>query len=184
MLVGKTVNLRLMEKEELHILAEWLNNPEFMGEYETQETIADLEKSFSRPDSQWFFIEKKDGTKIGWAAKYLEGNRITIGYGVVPNERGKGYATQAATIIADYLFLTNDIVRIQADTDTENLASQEVLEKVGFKKEGVIRKHFFSSGKWRDSFLYSILREEWKEPKILTKRELESAVLKKKKRKV
>jgi RimJ/RimL family protein N-acetyltransferase len=169
LLEGKTVNLKLMEKEELHILADWLNDPRFMGEYESQESIRDLEKSFGRASSQWFFIEKKDGTKIGWAAKYLVGSQTTVGFGVVPDERCKGYATEATSIIVDYLFLTNNIVRVQADTSTENKASQRVLEKVGFQKEGIIRRHFFSTGKWRDSFLYSILREEWKEPKILTK---------------
>jgi len=137
------------------MLADWLNDPKFMGEYESQETVADLQKSFSRPGSQWFFVMKKDGSRIGWAAQYFEGSR------------GKGYATEAATIIVDYLFLTKNIVRIQADTSTVNLASQRVLEKVGFRKEGIVRNHFFSSGKWRDSNLCSILREEWKEPKIL-----------------
>jgi len=38
-----------------------------------------------------------------------------------------------------------------------------------FKKEGTVRKSFFMRGEWRDAYLYSILREEWKEPKILTK---------------
>jgi len=161
------MNLRLMEKTELHMLADWLNNPRFMGGYESQETIGDLEKSFGRAGSQWFFIEKKDGTKIGWAAKYLVGSQTTIGFGVVPDERCKGYATEAATIIVDYLFLTNNIVRVQADTSTENKASQRFLEKVGFQKEGIIRRHFFSTGKWRDSCLYSILREEWGAPKVL-----------------
>ncbi|MDH5482409.1 MAG: GNAT family N-acetyltransferase [Candidatus Bathyarchaeota archaeon] len=170
MLAGETVNLKLIEKEELHILADWLNDHKFMSEYETQETIADLEKSFGKKGSQWFFVEKKNGTKIGWAAKYLVGKQITIGYGIAPNERGKGYATEAATIIVDYLFLTNKIFRIQVDTSTKNKASQRVIEKVGFQKEGIIRKHFFSSGKWRDSFLYSMLREEWKEPRILTRK--------------
>ena len=169
MLEGKTVNLRVVEKEDLPLFAEWLNDPKFIGEYESQETVADLEKSYSRSGSQWFFIEKKDGTKIGWAAKYLEGERTTIGYGVILKERCKGYATEAATIIVDYLFLTKNVVCIQADTSTLNIASQRVLEKVGFRKDGVIRKDFFSSGKWRDSYLYSILREEWKEPKMLTK---------------
>lgn len=169
LLTGKTVNLRLMETVELHTLADWLNNPRFMGKHESQETTEDLEKSLSRAGSQWFFIEKKDGTKIGWAAKYLVGSQTTVGFGVVPDERCKGYATEAASVIVDYLFLTNNIVRVQADTSTENKASQRVLEKVGFKKEGIIRRHFFSTGKWRDSFLYSILRDEWKEPKILTK---------------
>lgn len=146
-----------------------MNDPAFTGEYESQETVSDLEKSYTRSGSQWFFIENKDGIKIGWAAKYLEGELNTIGYRVVPKERGKGYATETATIIVEYFFLTKDIVRIQADTSTENLASQKLLEKVGFQKEGIIRKHYFSSGKWRDSHLYSIWREEWKKPKILTK---------------
>jgi RimJ/RimL family protein N-acetyltransferase len=44
-----------------------------------------------------------------------------------------------------------------------------VLEKADFKKEGVLRKSAFIRGEWRDLLLYSILREEWKEPKILTK---------------
>ena len=140
-----------------------------MGEYESQESIKDLEESFGRTGSQWFFIEKKDRQKIGWTAKYLIGNLTTIGFGIIPDERCKGCATEAVDLIVDYLFLTNNIVRVQADTGTENKASQRVLEKAGFEKEGIIRSHYFCTGRWRDSFLYSILREEWKEPKILTK---------------
>jgi len=71
--------------------------------------------------------------------------------------------------MVDYLFLSKDIVCIQAHTDVGNIASQKVLEHAGFKKEGIIRKHSFVRGEWRDWSLYSILREEWKEPKILTK---------------
>jgi RimJ/RimL family protein N-acetyltransferase len=71
--------------------------------------------------------------------------------------------------MVDYLFLSKESRRIQAQTDLRNVASQKVLEKVGFKKEGTLRKNFFRRGEWRDTYLYSILREEWKEPKILTK---------------
>jgi RimJ/RimL family protein N-acetyltransferase len=71
--------------------------------------------------------------------------------------------------MVDYLFLSRDIVRIQAHTDLRNVASQKVLEKVGFKKEGTIRKNLFVRGEWRDAYLYSILREEWKDPKTLKK---------------
>jgi len=49
------------------------------------------------------------------------------------------------------------------------MASQKVLQNVGFKKEGTIRKSVFARGEWRDRYLYSILREEWKEPRILAK---------------
>jgi RimJ/RimL family protein N-acetyltransferase len=49
------------------------------------------------------------------------------------------------------------------------VASQKVLENVGFKKEGTFRKEYFVRGEWRDSCTYSILREEWQEPRVLTK---------------
>ena len=87
----------------------------------------------------------------------------------VKGERGKGYGTEAVTMMIDYLFLSRNLVRIQARADLRNIVSQSLLEKVGFKKEGVVRKSMFIYGEWRDMLLYSILREEWKEPKILTK---------------
>jgi RimJ/RimL family protein N-acetyltransferase len=62
-----------------------------------------------------------------------------------------------------------DVSRIQATTSIRNKGSQRVLEKVGFTREGTIRKSV--GGARRDAYLYSILREEWKEPKILTKTE-------------
>jgi ribosomal-protein-alanine N-acetyltransferase len=83
--------------------------------------------------------------------------------------RNKGYGTEAITIIVDYLFLSKQLERIQATTDVTNKPSQRVLEKNQFKKEGIIRKAEFIRGQWRDEYLYSILKEEWKEPRILTK---------------
>jgi RimJ/RimL family protein N-acetyltransferase len=87
----------------------------------------------------------------------------------VPTERGKGYCTEAAQIMLDYLFLSKETVCIQATTHVKNIASQRVLQKVGFKKEGIMRKRFFIQGEWQDIILFSILREEWKEPRILTR---------------
>jgi RimJ/RimL family protein N-acetyltransferase len=60
-----------------------------------------------------------------------------------------------------------DISRIMASPSIKNKGSQRVLQKAGFTKEGTIRNS--ARGTWRDSYLYSILREGWKEPKILTK---------------
>ncbi|UCB61604.1 MAG: hypothetical protein JSW72_08120 [Candidatus Bathyarchaeota archaeon] len=57
---------------------------------------------------------------MGWAATYLVGSQTTVGFGVIPAERNKEYATEAASILVDYLFLTKNIVRLQADTSTTN----------------------------------------------------------------
>lgn len=173
MLEGKTINLRVAERKDLPIIGEWRSNPEFQGEYNVliQESKDELEKRYDNlgPDEKWFLIEKKDGTKIGLVVLELEGGLHELGYGVIPNERRKGYCTEAVKIAVDYLFLSKPTVRIQAHTNVRNKASQRVLEKVGFKKEGTVRKRIFIRGRWRDEFLYSIIRKEWKEPRILEK---------------
>ncbi len=167
------MNLRIIEREDLSLVKKWVNDLEFAGEYEeiSQETKADLEKQYDQlTEGQWFFVEKKDGSRIGYVAHYTVSGKLTeIGYSLVPSERGKGYGTEAIKIVVDYLFLSKDIVRIQANTDPRNAASQRVLEKAEFEKEGIMRKSFFCRGEWRGTTLFSILREEWKEPKVLTK---------------
>jgi RimJ/RimL family protein N-acetyltransferase len=168
-----------MEKEDLPLVTEWFNNPELGGEYFSpmQRTRTEMEKSFESSPSEIrrFIIEKKDGTKIGFIQHFNVqnpmGKIVEVGYALVQSERRKGYCSEATTLMVDYLFLSKDIVRVQAYTNVRNVSSQKVLEKVGFKKEGIVRKNSFVRGKWEDECLYSILREEWKEPKILTKTE-------------
>ncbi len=171
MLEGKRINLKVVEKEDLPLLADWSNNPDYLGDYVwlPQQSKTEWEKRYDAlpPDTKWFFIEKKDGTKIGTMFHWPIGDLLEIGYVLVPSERERGYCTEAVNIVVDYLFLSKDIPRVQAHTDALNMSSQKVLEKVGFKKEGTIRKSGFSRGEWRDLCLYSILREEWKEPRVL-----------------
>jgi RimJ/RimL family protein N-acetyltransferase len=176
LLEGKNVNLRIMEKEDLPLIAEWFNKPEVFGEYNPLHQVSrtEAEKMFENPhEEKSFIIEKKDGSKIGFIGHFyvlhVAGKQLEIGYSLVPSERGKGYCTEATQLMVDYLFLSKDTMRIQAQTDPRNVASNKLLEKVGFKKEGTLRKSFFMRGEWVDSYIYSILREEWKQPKILTK---------------
>ena len=178
MLEGKNVNLRVAEKDDIDFQVEFNNDIDCWGEYDPIEQMSksELMKLFdnlmSAPiDFKVFIIQKKDGTKIGdihyrlvHTCRWME-----ISYGLKPNERGKGYGTEAVQLVVDYLLLSKDLARIQAITDVRNKASQRVLEKAGFQKEGTIRKCLFTRGELRDYYLYSILREEWKQPKILTK---------------
>jgi RimJ/RimL family protein N-acetyltransferase len=179
LLEGKNVNLRVIEKEDVPLLVDWWSNPDFGGEHfsPTQTTRAGMEKFLESTvfETKGFIIEKKDGSKIGyiWHFNLLNSymNMLEIGYGLVPSERGKGYCTEATQLMVDYLFLSKDIVRILATTHPKNVISQKILEKVGFEREGTMRKCYFNRGEWTDMFLFSILREEWKEPKILTRTE-------------
>lgn len=178
MLEGKSVNLKIMEKDEIPIFAEWANKPEFFGRYNplVQMTKTEVEKMLDNPsDFKLFFVEKKDGGKIGFVAHFhvlhlgTGTKQLEIGYSLIPSERGKGYCSEAVKLMVDYLFLSKEVMRIQAQTDMRNVASQKVLEKAGFKKEGALRKNFFLRGEWTDDYMYSIIREDWKEPKILSR---------------
>jgi RimJ/RimL family protein N-acetyltransferase len=170
------VNLRLVEKEDAVKLAEWISSPDFLGEYNglAQMTKTEVEKMLESPDgSRLYFVEKKDGSKVGFIVNFHvshagAGVKLNeIGYSLAPAERGKGYGSEALSLLLDYMFLSIETVRIQATTDVRNKASQRILEKAGFRREGTLRRFFFIRGEWRDIYIYSILREEWGRPKVL-----------------
>lgn len=168
------MNLRVVEKEDLSVLQEWWNDPEFSGAYnplDEQQSKTDIEKRYEKLGAErlWFLILKKDGSKIGFLVLVKGGFGWQIGYVLIPTERGRGYCTEAVKLAVDYLFLAKDIVRVQAGTFIDNVASQRVLEKSGFQREGRIRQGMFAWGRWVDLYVYGILRDEWKEPRILTK---------------
>jgi RimJ/RimL family protein N-acetyltransferase len=158
-----------MQKEDVGFLCETvksqLSKTEAERRFENPSPLAILTERIR------FVIEKKDGTKVGIIAHYLvlPSKRMEIGYDLILNERGKGYGTEAVQIIVDHLFLTMDIVRIQAVTNVENIPSQRVLEKAGFQREGTLRKVSHIRQEYGDAYIYSILRDKWKEPRILTK---------------
>jgi len=182
-LEGKNVNLRIMEKEDASLLVEWWNSLEFQGEFFSvlQKSKTQALKEFENPspvkvamEEREFMIEKKDGTRIGHigCGKDILHDWTGIGYDVVPSERRKGHAREAIQILVDYLFLCKNIPRISVCTDARNIAAIRAAESAGFKREGIVRKGGFAKGKFVDACLLGIFREDWKEPKILTKTQL------------
>ena len=170
-----------MEKDDVDFLVECRNDIDFWGEYvPVGEQISKAEwiKYFDSPSNlgiliehNTFIVQKKGGTKIGLIYNRLNQpyKWMEIGYFFAPSERGKGYGTEAVQLMVDYLFLSKELTRIHAIADVRNKASQRVLEKAGLQREGTMRKCVYDRGELRDYYLYSILREEWEEPKILTK---------------
>ena len=74
---------------------------------------------------------------------------------------GKGIMTLAISMFCEYVFSSNkDIQRIFADPFESNIGSRKVLEKCGFKLEGVLRKNVIKNSIRQNSYLYSLLRDE------------------------
>ncbi|MER5545612.1 GNAT family N-acetyltransferase [Streptomyces sp. NPDC001118] len=83
-----------------------------------------------------------------------------IGAQLLPEARGRGIGSRAQLQLVRYLFAHTPVMRIEADTEAENIAEQRALEKAGFTREGVLRGIVFRDGKWRDGVAYSVLRDD------------------------
>ncbi|MGH3417269.1 MAG: GNAT family N-acetyltransferase [Actinocrinis sp.] len=99
---------------------------------------------------------------VGWHRVVTGPNSSTwnIGIGILAAERGKGMGTRAQRLLVEYLFSYTQYHRIEAGTETTNIAEQRALEKAGFTREGVIRGACFRRGVWRDMVSYSIVRTD------------------------
>lgn len=84
----------------------------------------------------------------------------SIGYIITKAERHHGYATEAARAVIEAAFSKLRLHRIWADCDTRNVASYKVMEKIGMRREGLLRKNVLQGGSWRDSYLYAIVSDE------------------------
>lgn len=106
-----------------------------------------------------------DGTFIGWCslARWNPDFRsASLGYCFQEAVWGQGYATEAAGALLDWAFDTLDLNRVQAQADTRNMASARVLEKLGFLREGTLREDCVVNGEVSDSWVYGLLRREWR----------------------
>jgi [ribosomal protein S5]-alanine N-acetyltransferase len=89
-----------------------------------------------------------------------DGGCLEIGALLFPEHRRQGLGTAAQRLLTEYLFATTLANRIQAITDVENLAEQRALERIGFRREGIMRGLAFDGGRWHDGVLYARLRDD------------------------
>ena len=84
-----------------------------------------------------------------------------INFIVHPNYWGDGVATDIAKTIIKYAFKVLKLNRIGAAIDSNNIASGIVLEKLGMKRKGMLRKDKLVQDEYRDTLIYGLLRSEY-----------------------
>jgi [ribosomal protein S5]-alanine N-acetyltransferase len=100
---------------------------------------------------------------VSWTPIETSGPRggcFRIGILLFPQYRGRGVGTAAQRLLADYLFSTTLVHRLEATTEVDNVAEHRALERAGFVREGRLRGRGFVRGEWRDGFLYARLRHD------------------------
>jgi ribosomal-protein-alanine N-acetyltransferase len=88
-----------------------------------------------------------------------------VGYSLASAEWGNGYMQEALTALLDYGFSELDLNRVEADVDPRNAASGRSLERLGFRREGLLRERWIVGGEVSDTALYGLLRKDWEAAK-------------------
>jgi [ribosomal protein S5]-alanine N-acetyltransferase len=82
---------------------------------------------------------------------------VEIGYWLIARVRGRGFGTRAVGLVARWAVQDAGLARIEALVELENIASQRVLEKAGFRREGHLRSYLVFERRRADAFVYSLL---------------------------
>ncbi len=83
----------------------------------------------------WVIIERESKTvvgDIGFIGPPGEDGAVEIGYSIIPDRRGRGYATEAARVLVDWALREPGVGSVVAGCEKENLPSIRVLERIGF----------------------------------------------------
>ncbi len=127
-------------------------------------TFIDWQSESPRRRFQLAVLLRESGTLIGSCGvrrKPDDDTEADIGFELSPEHWGRGYATEAATAMADFAFRGLGVRRLSSWCIAENVASARVLEKLGMSLEGrqVAAEHF--KGRDWDTLLYGMPRERW-----------------------
>jgi len=131
-----------------------------------QDAIKATERAVRRWESgeeyAWRLTVRPNDTPVGGVACSIEGHRAGLGFVLSRHHWGKGYATEAARAVFDWLVSLETVQRIQATCDVDNRASIRVLEKLAMSREALLRRWAVRPNlpgrPVRDAFSYSWVR--------------------------
>lgn len=99
----------------------------------------------------------------------------SVGYWVGSEVAGRGVMPTALALVLDHLFGTLDLHRVEANIRPENGPSRRVVEKLGFREEGLHVKYLFIDGAWRDHLMFAMTAEDVPEGVLVRWRQREKA---------
>jgi ribosomal-protein-alanine N-acetyltransferase len=83
-----------------------------------------------------------------------------VGYWVDRRFAGRGVIPTALSMVVDHCFTTGGLHRIEANVRPENSPSRRVVEKLGFRQEGLHPRYLFIDGDWRDHLCFAVTVED------------------------
>jgi RimJ/RimL family protein N-acetyltransferase len=173
---GRLVRLRGVEPSDAETFARWNLDSEAARELDfvwppvsLAQIKGELEelslKKFDADAFKWL-IENSDGEAVGQiTTRRCDPHRGVFGYGlsVAREHRRRGYAAEAALIVLKYYFEELRYQKCLVAVHSNNEASVALHEKLGFAREGTLRRMVYTGGRFFDLYHYGLLKEEWEQ---------------------
>lgn len=173
-IVAQEVKLRWITPEDVPALFEVFGDPE-VCRYWSRPPLADVAAAAAlqqeiqalfeeRSLFQWGIALPASGALIGTctlASLDAVHGRAEVGFALKRDAWGRGHAADAVGALVAFAFTTLGLRRLEADADPRNAASIRVLERAGFKREGLQRERYCLDGELQDALVFGLLRREW-----------------------
>jgi RimJ/RimL family protein N-acetyltransferase len=177
MLKGEKVYLNLVEFEDIPNRVKWINNDE------VQNTLMyDVPTSLAKT-TEWYKKSIMDPTRREFSIFTID-NSVNIGFCGLININTKtksaelhcvigdtsywkgGYGSETYRLLMDYGFEELGLNKIYGYQLLHNYGAHRVVEKLGWKREGLLRQEMYGHGKLHDVYYVACLREDWENLKI------------------
>lgn len=166
--------LREITDDDANDIFEYLSNDR-VTRYLGKDSLTNIDEAYDiinkikinydeRRGIRWGIIHKESkkliGT-IGYDAMHIKNKRADIGYDINSNYWRQGFATEAINKVLEFGFSKLDLNRIGAVVFPENIASLNLLQKIGFTKDGLLRQYIIQNNIARDTIVLSLLKKEY-----------------------
>jgi RimJ/RimL family protein N-acetyltransferase len=103
------------------------------------------------------------GELVGYVSLTVEDRQGEIGFMFHPDHQGRGYATEACRAVLRIAFGAYDLHRVFGRLEPRNTASARVLEKLGMRREALLRENEWVKGEWQSEAVYALLARDWRQ---------------------
>lgn len=169
----KRLSLEEVTRDDAHIIFKGNSSINYL-KYIARDPFKSIKQAEIKIDdySKWFkentcvmykFTLKETGEPVGYGGIFnisLTGNKGEIGYIILEEFWGKGFASEAVEKLVSFAFKELELNKLFALIDPENTASKNVVEKFGFEIEGLLKQNDFAQGKYFDVLYYALFNPD------------------------
>jgi RimJ/RimL family protein N-acetyltransferase len=171
-LIGSKVYLRPLEREDAAVFVPWVNDPEVTRtlllsrpmNLRAEEQF--IERLYQDEEQVILGIVRRDEDRLIGSAglHHIRHKDRHTGFGIVIGDKeswDKGYGSEATALLVRHAFDTLNLNRVWLHVFEENTRAIRTYEKVGFRREGVLRQDHYRDGRYGNTLVMGLLREEW-----------------------